>query len=144
MKSFTVETYIQAVLERTKSPTRPKTVDTLKSGDPSTPVGGVALTFMATRQVLEKAAAVGANLIITHEPTFYNHMDETAWLKGDSVYEEKQLFIKEKNLAVWRFHDSLHDRNPDGILEGMVSQLGWEKFQPEPNSRILEFPGWTA
>jgi len=99
---------------------------------------------MATRKVLEKAAAVGANLIITHEPTFYNHMDETDWLKGDAVYEGKKRFLQETGLAVWRFHDSLHDRNPDGILEGMIARLGWGKFQSQPNSRILEFPGWTA
>ena len=144
MRSFTVETYIQAVLEKTHSPKRAKTVDTLKCGDLSAPVRGVVTTFMPTRQVLEKAVALGANLIVPHEPIFYNHLDETDWLKGDGVFEGKQRFLKENNLAVWRFHDSLHDRKPDGIVEGMMAKLGWKEFQAKDNPRFLEFPGWSA
>src|SRR5581483_3622139 len=34
-----------------------------------------AVTMMATLDVLQRAAASGHNLIITHEPTFYNHED---------------------------------------------------------------------
>jgi hypothetical protein len=34
-------------------------------------------------EVLQRAAARKANLIIAHEPTFYNHLDETAWLGDD-------------------------------------------------------------
>src|SRR5581483_192527 len=49
------------------------TVDTFKAGDPDTPVTGIATTMMATFDVLKRAAARGDNLIITHEPTFFNH-----------------------------------------------------------------------
>ena len=56
-------------------PWREQTVDTIKAGDPETPVTGIATTVMATYDVLERAAASGHNLIITHEPTFYSHQD---------------------------------------------------------------------
>ncbi|MBV9226759.1 MAG: Nif3-like dinuclear metal center hexameric protein, partial [Acidobacteriaceae bacterium] len=45
------------------------TVDTFKAGDPDKPVTGIAVTMMATYDVLERAAASGKNLVITHEPT---------------------------------------------------------------------------
>src|SRR4029077_10760962 len=51
------------------------TVDTFKAGDPATQVTGIAVTMMATLDVLQRAAASGKNLVITHEPTFFNHLD---------------------------------------------------------------------
>ena len=36
----------------------------------------------ATPEVIREAAARGANLIITHEPTFFTHADGLAWLEG--------------------------------------------------------------
>ncbi len=107
------------------------TVDTFKAGDPQTPVTGVAVTMMATLDVLERAAASGKNLVITHEPTFYSHLDETDVLEKqhDAVWAEKEAFIREHHMVVWRFHDHWHARHPDGIMEGMKQALGWEKFQ---------------
>lgn len=108
-----------------------ETVDTFKAGDPSTPITGVATTMMATFDVLQRAAAANRNLIITHEPTFYGHQDQTADLENekDPTYKAKQAFIATHHLVVWRFHDHWHRRRPDGILAGMVRALGWESAQ---------------
>src|SRR5216683_307975 len=57
-------------------PWQQETVDTFKAGNPDTEVKGIAVTMMATFDVLQRAAAAGQNLIITHEPTFYNHLDK--------------------------------------------------------------------
>lgn len=101
------------------------TTDTVKHGDLAAPLTGVVVSFMATRTVLGKAAEAGANLIVTHEPTFYNHLDETAWLAGDPVYLAKTAFLAEHNLVVWRLHDHLHRGWPDLIAVGMLDELGW-------------------
>lgn len=106
-----------------------ETVDTFKAGDPDAPVAGIATTFMATLDVLERAADKGVDLVITHEPTFYDHQDETDWLEGDPVVAAKRCCIDENGLVVWRFHDHWHRHEPDGILAGMARQLGWEEFQ---------------
>ena len=142
--SLSVEQYIQLVIEKTGAALPADTVDTLKCGDPKAVVTGAATTFMATRSVLERAAALGTNLDITHEPTFYNHLDQVDWLTHDKVYQEKSRFIKEKGLAVWRFHDGWHSTAQDGILQGMLEQLGWLEYQTTSGSRMLKFPQWTA
>jgi putative NIF3 family GTP cyclohydrolase 1 type 2 len=107
-----------------------ETVDTFKAGNPDTPVTGIAVTMMATMDVLERAAANHENFVITHEPTFYNHLDVPEGMaETDPVWAEKRAFIEKHNMVVWRFHDHWHMRKPDGILEGMVHELGWEKYQ---------------
>ena len=57
---------------------RAQTVDTFKAGNPEALVRGIATTGMATFDVLKRAAGEGRNFVITHEPTFYNHLDQTA------------------------------------------------------------------
>ncbi|ADV83761.1 protein of unknown function DUF34 [Terriglobus saanensis SP1PR4] len=110
----------------------PDTVDTLKAGDPSTPVKGIATTFLDTMDVLREAVRRGDNLIISHEPTFYNHRDDTAAFVNDPVYKEKLAFIEQHHLVVYRLHDEIHaDRAGDHILTGVYQALGWEHY-PHP------------
>jgi putative NIF3 family GTP cyclohydrolase 1 type 2 len=124
---------------------RSQTVDTFKAGHPDTPVTGIATTMMATYDVLRRAAAAGDNLIITHEPTFYGHQDQTADLakENDAVLAAKQALIEKHHLVIWRFHDHRHARTPDGIQTGMLHALGWEKFQNPDNSHLLVIPETT-
>jgi putative NIF3 family GTP cyclohydrolase 1 type 2 len=104
------------------------TVDTLKSGSSDIKVTGIVTTSFANIAVIRKAIALGANFIIAHEPTFYNHQDETSWLEKDDVYQYKAALLKEHNIAVWRNHDYIHTLTPDGVLEGVVAKLGWQQF----------------
>src|SRR5258708_16989234 len=61
-------------------PWQQETVDTFKAGDPDTEVKGVAVTMMATLDVLQRAAAAGPKLIIPHQPTLYKHLGKPAKL----------------------------------------------------------------
>ena len=122
------------------------TVDTIKAGDANTPVTGIAVTMMATLDVLERAAASGNNLIVTHEPTFYNHLDKTSDLESPkrcSACRQTSNSCKEHHLVVWRFHDHWHARKPDGILLGMTHALGWEKFQNPNHEHLFVIPETT-
>ena len=140
-----------AVIEQIKShvgvPWTEPTVDTFKAGDPRAPVTGIAVTMMATLDVLQRAAANGQNLIITHEPTFYDHQDNPAQLpqgEQDAVLKQKREFIAQHHLVVWRFHDYWHRRKPDGIEAGNVRALGWEKFQDPANQYLFTIPETTV
>lgn len=103
-------------------------VDTVKSGDPTRPITGIVTTFLATGAVIEEAIRSGANLVITHEPTYYNHLDETDWLEHDAVYLAKRTMLEEHGIVVWRFHDYWHRYEPDGIATGVLRLLGWEEY----------------
>jgi putative NIF3 family GTP cyclohydrolase 1 type 2 len=118
------------------------TVDTIKAGDGSVQVTGIVTTFMATMEVLKKAVKENCNLIITHEPTFYDHFDDLARLGSDPVQQAKLDYIKEHNLVIFRFHDYIHRTEPDGIYEGVIDALGWKDYQ-KSNSYVFEIPKRT-
>jgi putative NIF3 family GTP cyclohydrolase 1 type 2 len=118
-----------------------KTVDTIKAGDPDTPVTGIATTCFATLDVLKRAAASGKNLVIVHEPTFYNHADDTTRMADDAVLAAKRAFLAEHKLVVFRFHDHWHRRRPDGIDEGMAAAFGWESARvPGEGAPLFRIP----
>jgi putative NIF3 family GTP cyclohydrolase 1 type 2 len=104
---------------------RAETVDTFKCGDPDGPVTGVATAFMATFDVVKRAVAAGANFVISHEPTFYNHQDATTAFADDAVFRAKMAFIDANRVVVFRFHDHWHARRPDGMRVGLLRALGW-------------------
>ena len=140
----TARQIIDRIHQHLTAPLPATTVDTFKAGDPDTAVTGVAVTMMATLDVLEQAAKAGKNLVITHEPTFYNHHDSTAELENqdDAVLAYKQKFILDRHLIVWRFHDGWHGAHkPDGILQGMTRALGWEKYQNREQMSLFNLPG---
>jgi putative NIF3 family GTP cyclohydrolase 1 type 2 len=143
-EALTAAEVMQRVIAATGAAPPPDTVDTLKAGDPATVVTGIATTFMDTYSILEKAVASGKNLIITHEPTFYNHLDDQSPLAADPVLIQKLAYIREHHLVVWRFHDTWHLRQPDGILAGMVDRFGWKPYQSKTNPHLFTLPATTV
>ncbi len=115
-------------------------VDTVKIGDPSQPVSGIATTFLSTASVIREAAERNLNLVITHEPTFYNHLDETDWLESDSVYRAKVELIDGNDIVVWRLHDHLHRLEKDDLTEGVFRTLGWEEFADPGDNYLCTIP----
>ncbi|WP_184545798.1 Nif3-like dinuclear metal center hexameric protein [Mucilaginibacter sp. FT3.2] len=118
----------------------PKTVDTLKAGSLDIKVTGIVTTMFATIEVIKQAIALNANFIIAHEPTFYNHADETDWLAGDDVYQYKTKLLNEHNIAVWRNHDYIHSLKPDGVGMGVLTQLNWAAYYKPQLGNVLMLP----
>ncbi len=146
-KILTANEVIEQIKTHVGVPWQEPTVDTFKAGDPQTGVTGIAVTMMATLDVLQRAATSGQNLVITHEPTFYDHMDNPVQLpqaEDDAVLKQKRQFIAEHHLVIWRFHDYWHRRKPDGIEEGNVHALGWEKYQDPANQYLFTIPETTV
>ncbi len=132
-----------AIIKNTGANEIPKTVDVLKEGDPQTPVTGIITCMFATMEVLKQAVDKNCNLVIAHEPLYYNHLDETSTLQNDPVYLEKKQYITDHKLVVWRFHDYIHSMRPDGIEMGMIDKLGWKDHLVKGTSNQFSFPEIT-
>lgn len=103
----------------------PKTVDTcdtLKFGNPEKNVKKAAVTCIATVDVIKAAAEWGADMIITHEPTFFEHMDNADI--NDEVTQKKMMMLRETGITIYRFHDGMHAADFDMIAEGELYHMG--------------------
>lgn len=139
----TIQNVLDTILAAVTVDPLSDTVDVIKTGDPSQEVTGIVTTFLATIQVIEQTALLGANLIIAHEPVFYNHLDQTDWLTRDTVYTAKRRLLDEHHIVVWRFHDYWHMHQPDGILTGVLLQLGWQTYLDPDKPYLCNIPPVT-
>ena len=104
--------------------------DTCKAGNPDVEVNKIAVAMVATPEVIKSATKWGAQLLIVHEPTYYNHNDEHS---DEKIENEKRKLIEESGLTIYRYHDHPHYTFPDVISQGEVLQMGLEG--------TVEYPG---
>jgi len=120
------------------------TVDSFKAGDHNTRVTGILTTFMSTWEIMAKAKAIGANLVVTHEPTFYSHEEDARVydnLDHEFVLKKKQ-FIEDNGLVVWRIHDHWHARRPEPMNAAFANRIGWGMYA-QPDGRTFIVPPIT-
>jgi len=115
-------------------------IDALLFGDPRAELRGVACTMMATQAAVERAASLGLNLIISHEPLFYSHTNDLEPLAGDGVYAEKARYLAERGICVFHLHDNAHRKGGDAIALGMSKALGWEDFRADDSRTEFLMP----
>jgi putative NIF3 family GTP cyclohydrolase 1 type 2 len=138
---MTVREIVDGIIAKTGVGPLPaeKTCDHLMAGSYTNEVTKIAVTFMDTVEVIREAAKQGANLIITHEPTWFTGRDETDWLEGDEVYQKKKALIAETGVNIWRFHDHMHFGPEDGIFRGFDIEAGWQDYHMPPGETIPFF-----
>lgn len=87
---------------------RAKTVDRVIVGDPFAEVVGVGVCWMPYTAAIREARALGANVVVTHEPTFYDHHE---WRESPGhprlreAARAKREAIEALGMAVIRCHD---------------------------------------
>ena len=97
------------------------TCDTCKAGDMNVEPDKIAVSMFATPEIIRQAKEWGAQLLIVHEPTYYNHWDKHSEEKLEC---EKRKLIEESGLTIFRYHDHPHFTSPDIIAAGELRQLG--------------------
>jgi putative NIF3 family GTP cyclohydrolase 1 type 2 len=140
---ITPEDIVNRIKKQVTCPWADQTVDTFKAGDPRSETTGVAVCMFADMQVLKEAVEKGCNFIITHEPVFYNHLDQTESFQNDPVFLEKKEFIEKNRLVIFRFHDHIHKTEPDGISVGMIRKLDLNQFAVNGSQTFFQVPEKT-
>ena len=75
-----------------------------------------------------QASALGLNMIIPHEDTYWNDPDNTLIAEADPlVYKKKVDFMTEHNVVIFRIHDHMHRQRPDFMF--------WHRARGRPRSR---------
>ncbi len=139
-----VREVVDAIIDACQTPRIENTCDLLIEGDWEHEVTGIASTFMATVDVIREAISKGANLIITHEPTYFTHLDHTDWLAGDEVYRLKKRLIDENQINIWRFHDYMHATRPDMVFAALNQHLSWTAYEIPEHFFCYQIPATTV
>jgi len=93
-----------------------------------------------TVAVIDEAIKRKANLIIAHEPTFYNAIDDMAKQETNAVIKKKQELLLKNGITVWRFHDYSHFMQPDMISLGVKKKMAWESYETK-GEPLIHIPG---
>ena len=128
MSVLTARQAVDRIIQYLGVPRRDQTVDVFLAGDPATPVRGIATTMMATMDVLQRCVANGSNLVVSHEPAFWDHRNEAIdalRAEQDPIYHQKLAYIDRFGLVIWHLHDALHDMRPDLVDVGTLKRIGW-------------------
>lgn len=97
--------------------------DVMVFGDGDADVKKAAVCCIATCDVIRQAKDLGADLIITHEPTFHSYASGE---ENDIVAKGKRKLIEEANIPIFRVHDHTHFAKTDRIIEGVLKKLDWK------------------
>ena len=121
------------------------TRDRFKFGGPDTVVTGIATTFMGTLEAITRASALGLNMIIPHEDTYWNDADDTLIAEADTlVYKTKVDFMAKHDIVIFRIHDHMHRQRPDFMFSGTAREVGLDPAtETAPNSRRYVIPETT-
>ena len=103
-----------------------RTVDTFKAGEPDSEVRGIAVAWQSQWPTLKAAHAVGCNLFVTHEPTFYVHRDDDPGSHADVHTAAKRAWLAATGMVVYRCHDVWDVMPAHGIRDSWARGLGLE------------------
>ena len=104
--------------------------DCIKIGNAQDECRGVAVCLEPSMDNVRAARDKNLNLMIVHEPLFYQTPDYGTWRGGysNSVYEYKKTYIEQNGITIFRDHDHMHFHRPDSIFSGVIRELGWENY----------------
>lgn len=109
------------------------TCDTIKFGDENKEVSRLGVCMMPTVDVLKRAIEWGTDLLIVHEPMFYDHMEN---YEENSVVNAKIELAKNSGMTIFRYHDYLHFRQDDIISNSAVEKLGLDGALEQSGSLV--------
>jgi putative NIF3 family GTP cyclohydrolase 1 type 2 len=111
------------------------TVDRVIAGDPEREVSRCLVTWISSFSACREAVERGVDLLITHEPTFYEHWDRDVDEELEGVRLKREL-LEDSRLVVMRNHDAW-DRWP-----GVGIPWAWGEFLELGDPAATTEAGW--
>jgi putative NIF3 family GTP cyclohydrolase 1 type 2 len=143
MKAVEIQEYLQSLAGEWAYPV--DTVDTFKAGDPQDEVRGIAVGWMSYTWALQRALQLGCNVFVTHEPTYFDHLDRAPAVFRLAGAREKRRLIEERGLIVLRCHDLWDQMKRIGIADAWAEALGFaQAVAGDEYVRVYEIEPATA
>jgi putative NIF3 family GTP cyclohydrolase 1 type 2 len=144
--TITPEGILQHLLERSPWVDRAKTVDCVKFGDGGKPVSTVGVCWYAATETLREAARLKCDLVLTHEPLWWDHWDKPGGWQEHPVGAARRKVLEDSGITVLRLHDTWDNWPKIGIRDSFAAGLGLTRFVCEDKTRwhaMYEVPEQT-
>jgi putative NIF3 family GTP cyclohydrolase 1 type 2 len=120
------------------------TVDTVKIGEPTRPVKKAGVCWMPTIWDIRAAHEAGCDLLVCHEPTFWEHeAPERKWRNQEPGLTKRKL-LEQTGMVILRIHDCWDNWPEIGIRDSWAKTLGLTRLVREGTRRhynaIYEIP----
>jgi putative NIF3 family GTP cyclohydrolase 1 type 2 len=123
-----------------------KTVDKIIFGDGDKNIKKVAVCWYPAIRTIQSAIDADCDLLITHEPTWWDHFNSTGeWLRKGIGLKKTQM-LEKSGLVIVRLHDTWDNWPELGIRDSFARGLGLDKFIAEDETRwhgMYEIPEQT-
>ena len=120
----TTNDILDHVLSRSPWVDPKQTVDGVKFGDGSLPIAKVAVCWYPSIRTIQGAIAQDCDLLLTHEPTWWDHLDRPGGWRNQGPGLKKTRLLEKSGLVVARLHDTW-DRWPQiGVRDAFAKGLG--------------------
>lgn len=123
-----------------------KTVDTIKYGDGKKAIKKVAVCWYPSIKTIQSAIDTKCDLLITHEPTWWDHFDNPGGWREKGPGLKKTRLLEASGLVVARLHDTWDNWPQIGIRDTFAKGLGLDTFLAEDKTRwhgVYEIPEQT-
>lgn len=131
----TTNDILKHMIERSPWVDPERTVDTVKFGDGDKPVHKAAVCWYPSIEDLREAARSGCDLVLTHEPTWWDHLDRPGGWREDGPGLEKTRLLEAHGMVVARLHDTWDNWPGIGIRDSLARGLGLTNFIGEDETR---------
>jgi putative NIF3 family GTP cyclohydrolase 1 type 2 len=130
---------------------RADTVDRIIIGDPEKEIRRCAVTWSPSFAAIRAAVKAKADLLLVHEPTFWDHRDVSPETKPECA--EKLAFLLKHKLVIIRNHDCWDAWPEIGIpwtwakflgLEGLPAVVGPHSYQQRYDIKPIAFGKFAA
>ena len=111
------------------------TVDTIKAGDGEKEIHTVAVCWYPSLETLRAAIELGCDLVVTHEPTWWDHHDRPGGWRERGPGLEKTKLLQDSGMVVARLHDTWDNWPVHGIRDSLAKGLGFTRFVGEDETR---------
>lgn len=111
------------------------TVDTVKIGDPSRPVHKAGVCWYPALATVRAARDAGCDLLIVHEPTFWEHAAPEQQWRDKEPGTTKRRLLEEAGMVILRAHDTWDNWPELGIRDSWARGLGFTQRLHEGSHR---------
>ncbi len=101
-----------------------RTVDTVKFGDPSRDIAKAGVCWYPSIETIQMAESQDCELLITHEPLFWNHEDPEGGWRDKEPGRARVQVLERAGMTVLRAHDSWDQWPGLGIRDSWAQWLG--------------------